>query len=506
MKKLDVENIISWKIIALLLLVTFISRVPQLLSSNLMLDGDEAVVGLMAKHLMELKEFKLFFYGQNYGLTILESGIAAVVFKLFGISDIGLKISALLIWFSGVVFMFYGFRNIASSQKWAFIVMTLFVLNPAWSIWSMKARGGYVSAFLFFSIIFWVASNKKLLQRNISWLFLGVLSLLTYSAQPLWLAGIIPVLFKPWWKTPKKWATMGLYILGAALVYLLISLAPSQESWWQPTIISKELNFQFLLSLPTNLYTHFSGFYFFKEVYEAPIMIKVVTLISLSLALIGIGTFIYRYAKKKQTPWSNVFFASLVLTFGLLLLVKETRYSPRYMLPISALLFLWLGMEFKRFFINQKIWTIRISAVLIILSFISSFSFKDYSNMPDFLSREGNEKRHLMKLIRQLKNNNIHHAVTTRGMQQWIIMFYSEEDVICRYLKLNDRYPPYVQNVNTALKSNLPVAVVGYYGVFRGLQANPQIVPHIANVKNKYFYFPYANQPLLSQMQYEFDE
>lgn len=124
--------------------------------------------------------------------------------------------------------------------------------------------------------------------------------------------------------------------------------------------------------------------------------------------------------------------------------------------------------------------------------------------MPDFLKR-GNEKKELLKLIRSMKTNKIKHAVTTRGMQQWIIMFYSNEEIICRYTKMNDRYPPYVAAVNKALAQKERVAVVGYYGVFRGLHQSKEIMQNSTFINQKYFYFPFANQQLLSQLGYEFE-
>ncbi|MEZ5283502.1 MAG: hypothetical protein R2712_01585 [Vicinamibacterales bacterium] len=50
------------------------SRLPQLLSPHLFLDGDEAVIGLMARHVADGRALPLFFYGQNYGLALFEAG------------------------------------------------------------------------------------------------------------------------------------------------------------------------------------------------------------------------------------------------------------------------------------------------------------------------------------------------------------------------------------------------------------------------------------------------
>ena len=46
-------------------------------------DSDEAVFGLMAKHLAEGRAFPLFMYGQNYILAV-EAWLAAPIFLLFG--------------------------------------------------------------------------------------------------------------------------------------------------------------------------------------------------------------------------------------------------------------------------------------------------------------------------------------------------------------------------------------------------------------------------------------
>ena len=46
-------------------------------------DSDQAVFGLMAKHLAELRAFPLFMYGQSYILGV-EAWMAAPLFAIFG--------------------------------------------------------------------------------------------------------------------------------------------------------------------------------------------------------------------------------------------------------------------------------------------------------------------------------------------------------------------------------------------------------------------------------------
>jgi hypothetical protein len=59
-------------------------------------DSDQAIVGLMAKHLSERRTFPLFFYGQDYMLAV-ESWLAAPVFALFGPSVASLRATLILI-------------------------------------------------------------------------------------------------------------------------------------------------------------------------------------------------------------------------------------------------------------------------------------------------------------------------------------------------------------------------------------------------------------------------
>src|ERR1044071_7315356 len=59
-------------------------------------DSDQAVIGLMAKHLSEGRAFPMFLYGSNYILAV-EAWTAAPVFKLAGVSVATLKLPLVVI-------------------------------------------------------------------------------------------------------------------------------------------------------------------------------------------------------------------------------------------------------------------------------------------------------------------------------------------------------------------------------------------------------------------------
>ena len=59
-------------------------------------DSDQAIVGLMAKHLSEGRAFPLFFYGQEYMLGV-ESWLMAPVFAVLGPTVFALRLTLVLI-------------------------------------------------------------------------------------------------------------------------------------------------------------------------------------------------------------------------------------------------------------------------------------------------------------------------------------------------------------------------------------------------------------------------
>ena len=99
-----------------------------LLTSQASADGDEAVVGMMAKHMLEGREFPLVFYGQNYGGgATVEASIAALYFAVFGMSSITLKAAGLTI-FMGLLVMTYAFANKSFGARPALIAVSCLAL------------------------------------------------------------------------------------------------------------------------------------------------------------------------------------------------------------------------------------------------------------------------------------------------------------------------------------------------------------------------------------------
>ena len=96
----------GWVYLIALAGVAVLARLPQLLSRNLLLEGDECVLGLMGLHVAQGRDFPLFFYGQRYGLAIVEAPAAALSFLIAGAGPVPLKLAILAVWIAGVAFYF----------------------------------------------------------------------------------------------------------------------------------------------------------------------------------------------------------------------------------------------------------------------------------------------------------------------------------------------------------------------------------------------------------------
>jgi hypothetical protein len=133
-----------------------------LLFEQLSFDSDQAITGLMAKHLAERRAFPLFFYGQTYMLAV-EAWAAAPFFVIAGPSVAALRAS-LLVWnlaFAWLLIATLRLHNRISA--WLALVPALvFVLAPP-SIATdlMNAQGAIVEPFVYVAAL-WLLRRRPL--------------------------------------------------------------------------------------------------------------------------------------------------------------------------------------------------------------------------------------------------------------------------------------------------------------------------------------------------------
>jgi hypothetical protein len=123
-------------------------------------DADQAITGLMAKHLAELRAFPVFWYGQSYMLAV-ESWLAAPVFAIAGATVTTLKLPLLAI---NLVIAWLLLRSLvrdAGLRPALAAVPVLFFALPAAGTAArlVEANGGNVEPFLYVLLI-WVLRDR----------------------------------------------------------------------------------------------------------------------------------------------------------------------------------------------------------------------------------------------------------------------------------------------------------------------------------------------------------
>ncbi len=133
-------------------------------------DSDQAIFGLMAKHLAEGRAFPVFMYGQTYILAV-EAWLAAPFFVIAGASVAALKLPLLIVNIAIAILLIRIFTREVGLTPGAALVATIFFVLPAPGTVAkfLEASGGNVEPFLYVVLI-WLTRHRP----NWCGLILGV--------------------------------------------------------------------------------------------------------------------------------------------------------------------------------------------------------------------------------------------------------------------------------------------------------------------------------------------
>jgi hypothetical protein len=149
-----------WIIPASVAAIVLVRASVFLLSPESYFDSDQAVVGLMAKHLSELRAFPVFLYGQTYMLGV-EAWLAAPLFVVFGPSIAALKLPVLAMNAAVAVLLVRTFeREMALTPLRAVIASLPFIVpSVGLSAMLMESSGGTVEPFLYI-LLLWALRRR----------------------------------------------------------------------------------------------------------------------------------------------------------------------------------------------------------------------------------------------------------------------------------------------------------------------------------------------------------
>jgi hypothetical protein len=410
------------KLATILVAVTalaILTRLPQLLSDSLMVDGDESIVGLMALDIQTGSLRSIFFYGQSYGLALFEAAAGSLAFRVAGPSTLALKLAMLGLWIAAVAASVATVRNLGGPRS-AVITGLLLVLLPAWGVWSLKARGSYLTAFLFAQLALWLLSRLRPDEQPrtaFEALAVGVCLAIVYFAQPLWLPALLPLVFYLGRRLRVRGASVA--AIGAAgATAAVVFLGHGTNSAWSPPVLGGTDLFAAAADLAFRLRDALGGAYYLGHtVHTGPFRsvsgwLGVLLTLLISIAALRDVALRDATGSRRFTPVAACV-SGIWLSLAATLWIDPQDFAHRYLLPVPALLAMAIGLSAAPL-ARPDAWPRRAIAVVSVLGMLAGIgTLFEFSRLTyDGLARRGetSEQQLMANLLSELANAGVTHV------------------------------------------------------------------------------------------------
>lgn len=478
---LKLKKIVSFILILVLIFSTSILvRLPHFLSQDFFFDGDEAMIGIMARDFISGKGLPIYFYGQNYGLSTIEVLSTSIFIKTIGNSILALKLGGLLIFSFGLTFIWKTLIECGSSIFISVLVLLLLLLAPTWIMWSSFVRGGYVSAFMCISIIFYLTQVKNLNWKTI--IITSFFSALAFEAQPLIFLPVLAFLIP--WMFPIKLnirKVIGFTINFSFIIAIIRYIGFNEAVWTSPTsnFFSFEQIDNLMIQLEGLVYAYSNFFYFTMN-----LRIETWWFVLLIVSLILIFLFLIIFIKKSnKSEKITVAIMILLLLTSAFLISTVSMYSPRYWLGF----FTGILLIFIYSIIHSSSNLRKIFLLLIVLIYVSGlFVLKDIKR--DWYDANVNELKSFNELYEYTKKNEFKAIYTIDALIQWKWNYLYGDEIPCTAFYEKERINYYRDKVLSYYNNNQNInVVIGYYNIYDGFNSNQEFSDGIERVNKKYF-------------------
>lgn len=468
----------------------------ELLTSQKYADGDEAVVGIMAKHILTKGERPIFYYGQPFGGGgAIEAYLATVPFTVWGVSSITLKSGALLLWLATIILSYLfclRYYNYITALSSSIILITATPLIE----WHLKMRGGYAAIPLFFVLIL-ICFNYLVDNRSKSvWLYL-LLGLLCGAAYynlelilPLLLALFLFSIYwrQIFWKWKPVLLTAAGFMIGAGPL-LIFNLANDFANFKYvfgegSGQVGSDFFSRFLSLFTTYLPRFFVGRNVDTFIDNPPIsafLEYIIYVLLCSYLLIKTWPHVLRMARtllsaagEKFDPARPDIDVFLLLYLILYLIINSissnSAASPRYLLPLFPALAFVAGRSVSHL-IQEKNQILKLAGAillswLVLSGILNHVGYFGPSSVADDVIIEGKGRVTLLTsgetapaIIDYLKEQSVSRVWSTYFIQ-WRLIFESDEEIIASSIPFSpgaQRYPLYDAQVRD---SDEPKAIV----------------------------------------------
>ena len=474
----------------ILLIIAFGLRTSLLLTSQAACDGDEALVGIMAKHILEKGEHPLYAYGQDYsGGASIEAHLGAISYALFGMSSVSFKAVGLIISLSLLLATYFFVRRYYGVDT-SFIVALLLAFSPTFVEWNLKVRGGYMLTMifnlglchLFFKCIEDHEKNKsnqtnKTSAKMFYPLGFGLMAGLAYWNLPVSALFIITLLF--------LWAChdYGVFLQKRFLIFcagVLIGLIPIiahttilKIDLWGFIASKRVTEFDFS---PAHILQSFWWFLkhdgpsFFTPHLDHPASIYYNQIPPYAWFLFSIAITAFAYLvinkciKRKsllyaspETTVQRVIPFYIFIYIIIYLCESKVKGNPRYLLPLEPFLTLVTALFYVELLKHSK-WILRGVGLLVLAGHILIGIGVNalWLQKPAQFASAGSVstvfyQKTILKTIHFLDQQNIQYVYTPDHLLEWKIIFESKERIIASRLDPSHRYLPYIVEINRAV-------------------------------------------------------
>ncbi len=435
----------DWILFTLLLLLGLALRLDFLIANNFTIDSDEAIVGLMAKHINEGIARPVFYYGQHY-LGSLESMIAALFFKVFGINEISLKAVPLTFSIIFIALIFFLTKEI-SNKKSAFFAMLLASVAPSsLIIWSGKARGGFIEVVVLGALALllsfkWQKSEDK--NKLLTFVIAGVLGLgwwvnnqIIYFIPAIIIIYLTRILCDKRDYFIKKRLAIYDHFLIAVVGFFLGSIL-----FWIYNFRHNFISFEMLQSDPANFIEHAKNFFKYslpiilgaKRYWSKADIFPYLTLVSYSLHIFLVLVFAFYKKEKKEVigiSYGGTFLVVFISTFFFFSYSKfgSLYLAPRYLLPLYVIIFPVLGVAIGKLYDKSKFLGITFLIALLSLYLISDYGKKRALLGEPLIFEEQRASDDHSDVISWLRKNKIN-VIRTNYWIGYRLAFETKEDI-----------------------------------------------------------------------------
>ncbi len=439
-------------------------------------DPDEALCGMMAIERMHGGAPSAFLWGQNYGFSYFEVEIAARAFALLGPSTAVLKASMLVPFSLGLVLLFLWVRRVHGTKA-AWVAALLLLFAPPWFSWSLKARGGYVTAFVLAQLALLVATTrpKSDLARLGRLAAIGACAAMIALAQVLWLLPLLPFLWfsreagaEPAPRRAMPWGVL-FAIAGAVAGPLLVHwVAGSVQVWHAPDFQADVRPWETTSQLPERLFVFFTGRFLFGHALEASLVAKLTSAAWLALLCAGVALAVAtRRGPGRATAATAI--VAMLGTFAATALMSLVHLGPRYLLPVAECVALLGARAFDPAVASVASTAVPrigrltrgLAALALALGVAYAVDTHDAPQRSPIFELSSAERASLDGVVRDLEHAGVAHAYVLHGMLEWTLMFESKGRITARYVTLQDRHPEYAFAVDAARASGKRAALVG---------------------------------------------